>query len=176
MLNLENMKKYFAGLVSGLFISIFLAAGGIYYSKNERIKNYAFRIFKKPIHARSLSHHVYESLKNLENPTEFEKAAAINDYLYQYLFLKNHIGHHAGEILSQRQGICGAHAYCLAEMLRIAEVPCKQAFIHGAPVMGTHEMVQVFFSNGEIGLFDPTFGVYWKSPKSGKLLSIEELI
>lgn len=168
------MKK----VLSGVFVSLFLAISAVFYIKQDTLvaNHNIHKVLHYPSYILALSHHLSESMKHLENPTEFEKATAVNDYLYQYLLMKNQIGNYPGEILWNRQGFCGAHARCMVKMLQNAGIRCQEVYLHGIPLMSTHELVQVYFSNGEVGLFDPTFGIYWRSPETEKLLSLQELI
>lgn len=106
---------------------------------------------------------------------ELEKVAAINDYLFQYFILRANEGGGA-KLLSDGYAICGGAAVALAEMLYGIGIRCRKAFLIGIPGMGSHGMIEVFFRDGQRGLFDPTFGIFWFNKEKKQILSIAELM
>jgi len=106
---------------------------------------------------------------------EFDKVAAINDYVYQYFIHKNNYGG-AVKLLKDGYAICGGDVLSMAEMLYSIRIKSKYAFLLGIPIQGAHSLLEVYFKDGNRGLFDPTFGIFWYDPKAKRPVSIMELL
>lgn len=134
-----------------------------------RVANY------KPAELEFLFEHIDLALSKLpEDASEFEKVAAINDYLYQYLLVEvNATGDNAIDVLSQEHAICGGVILTMSEMLYAIGVKSKYAYIYGG--LGAHSMVEVFFSDGTRGLFDPTYGLLYYNPTTHQPISIFDI-
>jgi len=177
-------------LFAVLFVGIML---GMYYSKNVDSFDYQGdrNIPSKTGHKqdfeirydsyseqdkRFVQMHIDKALAKLDrNADEFEIAAAINDYLYQYLILKANSGGSA-KILREGHAICGGAMITMAEMLHSLGIKSKYAFLLGVPDQGSHSLLEVFFNDGRLGLFDPIFGILWFSPETNEPVSIMELL
>ncbi|MBU4597001.1 MAG: transglutaminase-like domain-containing protein [Desulfarculus sp.] len=123
-----------------------------------------------------LLQHLHHALSRLKDRSDqFQVAAAINSYLYQYLFFQNAIGDSV-KILRDGHAICGGTAMTLSELLYVAGIRSRQAFLLGIPYQGNHSLVEVYFRNGTQGLFDPTFGVLWYDPHAHHPVSMAQLL
>ena len=117
--------------------------------------------------------HVQKALSGLsQNASEFEKAAAINDYVYQYLLLKSN-GGTAVSILKDGYAVCGGHGTSMIEMLYAIGIRSVEVYSIGP--LSSHVMVEARFSDGSQGLFDPTFGVFYYNPNTKYPVSILEI-
>jgi len=121
-----------------------------------------------------IENHVNRAIKNTDD-SEFDLVLAINNYLFQYLILKDHCGS-AVEVLSDGHAICGASAYTMCEMLYSLGIKSRKSYLFGIPAQGSHVLVEVIFKDGQRGCFDPTFGLFWYDSKGNKTLSIYELL
>lgn len=120
--------------------------------------------------------HVNKALSLLPSDVgELEIVAVINDYVYQYFVNKNNHGG-AAKLLKEGYAICGGSAVTMAEMLYSVNVKSRLAFLIGIPNQGAHSLVEVYFKNGECGLFDPTFGIFWYDHENDKPVSIIKLL
>ena len=120
--------------------------------------------------------HVKKALSGVGfHAPELEKAAAINDYIYQYLIHRDNTGS-APKLLQDGYAICGGAVVCMTEMLYAIGIKSKFAYLLGIPDQGAHSLVEVFFGDGNQGLFDPTFGILWYDPERGLPLSMMELL
>lgn len=106
---------------------------------------------------------------------EMEIAAAINDYVYQYLISRDNVGG-AAKLLKDGHAACGGAAVCMAELLHASGVKSKYAWLLGIPGQGAHSLVEVQFKDGTRGLFDPTYGILWHNPETGKPVSMMQLL
>jgi hypothetical protein len=117
-----------------------------------------------------------DALRDLDDrDSELEMAAAVNAYLHQYFVNENATGTGA-EVLAGEQAICGGTANTMLEMLYMAGMRARPAVLLGIPYQGNHSLVEVEFSDGARGLFDPTFGVFFRSPRSGRPIGMRELL
>ena len=120
--------------------------------------------------------HVNKALSFLPNDAdELEKAAAINDYVYQYFVNKSNYGN-AAKLLKEGYAICGGAAVTMSEMLYSIGIKSRLAFLIGIPNQGAHSLVEVYFSNGTRGLYDPTFGILWYDHRNDMPISITKLL
>ena len=123
-----------------------------------------------------INKHLKLALKNLDNKKdELNVVASINDYLYQYFVYKNNLGT-PNQLLKDGYAICGGTAVTMTEMLYAYGIKSRLAFLIGIPNQGAHSLVEVFFKNGQRGLFDPTFGLFWYDVNKNKTISIYELL
>jgi hypothetical protein len=117
--------------------------------------------------------HVQKALSGFPlNASEFEKAAAINDYVYQYLLMKSN-GGTAVSILKDGYALCGGHGMSMIEMLFAIGIRSVEVYSIGP--LSTHVMVEARFSDGSQGLFDPTFGVFYYNLVSKHPVSVLEI-
>lgn len=120
--------------------------------------------------------HVQKALSGIGlDAEELEKAAAINDYIYQYLMLKDNMGGCA-KLLNDGYALCGGAVVCMGEMLYSVGIKSKFAFLLGIPGQGAHSLLEVFLNDGSRGLFDPTFGMFWFDRDSKRTVSMMELL
>jgi len=144
-----------------------------YHSEKPFPKNYLEGLSSSE--KRVLESHLKKSLKNLENTSEYEVAAAINDYLFQYLKPIDHSGK-PHQILLDGHAICGGHATTMCALLVMSGVEGRLAYLLGVPYQGAHSLVQVSFSDGSQGLYDPTCGVFWAHSENKHPISIQEIV
>jgi hypothetical protein len=119
--------------------------------------------------------HLDRALSLLEQEqSELAVAAAVNTYLHQYLLTQPYPGAGAGTLAAAR-GFCGNHAAAMVEMLYLAGIDARTAALLGIPSgAGNHSLVEVWFSDGDRGLFDPTHGAFFAVADDP--VSLEELI
>ncbi|MBI5740655.1 MAG: transglutaminase domain-containing protein [Nitrospirae bacterium] len=120
--------------------------------------------------------HVDRALSLLPpKPGELEIAAAINDYVYQYYIRKDNNGTTA-KMLTEGHASCGGAAVTMAEMLYSVNIKSRLAYLVGIPNQGSHSLVEVYFTNGTSGLFDPTYGILWYDKENNRPVSILKLL
>jgi hypothetical protein len=119
--------------------------------------------------------HVAAALRNLPGgASEFEKVAAINDYLYQYFHRQNSNGAGGADYLTNGESICGGTVVSMAEMLYSQKIKSKYAYVYGGLV--AHSMLEVFFSDGTRGLFDPYNGYLFYNKELARPISITDIL
>ena len=135
----------------------------------ERIRDYGTG-------QRELIHqHLDRALSRLEGePTELAVAAAVNTYLHQYLLIEPLTGYGARTLAAGR-GLCGNHVQTMVEMLSMTGIDSRTAALLGIRSLASnHSMVEVRFSDGDRGLFDPTHGAFFAVGDDP--VSLEELV
>jgi len=139
-------------------------------------QDFEYRVDNYPPEIRAALHgHLSLALSRLRNrKDEFERTAAINSYVFQRLRLGTSYADGGPSILWIGRGSCTEAAVSMKELLYLAGIRSHHAVLLGVPMMGNHSMVQVYFKDGRVGLFDPTYGTFWRS-RRGTPLSIEKL-
>jgi hypothetical protein len=122
---------------------------------------------------RSALRHALSGLR--DRGSEFKRAAAINAYLHQYLLNKAVSGNGVA-ILRGQHAACGGTANAMQEMLYLAGIKSRPAALLGVPYQGNHALVEVQFSNGARGVFDPTFGVFFYDRHARRPVSMGQLL
>ena len=119
-------------------------------------------------------HHMEMALSNLpENATEFDKTAAINDYLYQYFHGSKIPGNGGADFLTKGGTQCGGFVATMAEMLYAVGIHSKLAAVYGG--LMSHSLIEVFFGDGSRGLFDPTYGAFYYDSATHQPVSLEQI-
>ncbi len=123
--------------------------------------------------------HISKALSGLpKSASDFEKAAAINAYIFLYLKRTNGAtANSATEVLESGQAVCGGMTMAMREMLKYSKISSKYAFTFGG--LAAHSMVEAKFSDGSSGLFDPYHGLLYFDAKKQvpvSLLKLEKFI
>jgi len=121
-----------------------------------------------------LKKHVSFALSSLNEKNEHEIAAAINDYLFQFLLSIPHWGEPA-QVLEDEEAICGVHAHVMSAMLSDCGIENRIAYMLDVPYQNSHCLVEVHFKDGSMGLFDPMHGLYWFDQEKNTHLSMNNL-
>lgn len=117
--------------------------------------------------------HLNRATSLLVDPdSELEVAAAVNSYLFRYLRNEPLAGDGA-DTLAAGRGFCGNHVATMAEMLGLAGIDSRTAALLGVRLAGNHSVVEVRFSDGPRGIFDPTHGALFLD--QGRPLGLEGL-
>lgn len=121
-----------------------------------------------------LEQHVATALSRLKHLGEREIAAAINSYVYQDLRV-GPTANNGVATLHSGTASCGGYEALMLEMLYLAGVRARGVFLLGVPYQRNHSLVEVYFADGTEGLYDPTFGVFFRDPASGAPVSLMSL-
>ncbi len=121
----------------------------------DRVDRYSAKDFAK------LMNYVNDALSGLPRlASEVERAFAIHFYLYQHLRRSFFEASTGLIVLDNAKAVCGGFTVAMAEMLYALGIKSRVAFtLNGT--QGAHSMVEVFFSDGRQGLFDPTYGLVY---------------
>lgn len=118
--------------------------------------------------------HVDAALSNLpENASEYEIAATLNAYIYRTLQRRPNATGGGVVVLTTGGAICGGMVATLAEMLYSIDIRSRYAFTVGGSV--AHSMVEVYFSDGQRGLFDPYHGIAYFDLNTSQPVSITDI-
>jgi hypothetical protein len=182
-----------AGIAFGIGIGRYSASGRLSLHSNYSYRNCVSKALDTPSSIQKqdfekrydsytekdkniIAEHTQKALSGVGSKAdELQKVAVINDYIYQYLIMKNNLGG-CPKLLSDGYAICGGDVVCMAEMLYRIGIKSKFAYLLGVPKQGAHSLLEVYFKNGDEGLFDPTFGVFWYDERKRRTIPMLELI
>src|SRR3546814_691421 len=161
------------------------ASIGYYAARQPEIQSQPFQDFERRFESYSAAQtavietHVQRALSGLsDDASEFDKAAAMNAYIYATVERKAFAGTGSrAQVLADRAGVCGGMVVSLAEMLHSVGIKSRLAYTIGGKA--AHSMLEVYFSDGAQGLFDPYHGIAYYDAETKRpvsILSISEYI